>query len=259
MKAPRGAAQNVRAGEDAGQRTIVFVNSLATTGAMWDRLVAEMPEGWRALRYDQRDRGGPRGGEPFSLDDLVADLMAVLDESGVSRAHVVGVSLGGLVGLRAAAMRPERIRTLTAMCCASRFRPEVWVQRAAAVRRQGVAPLIPGIIDRWFTPEFQADNDELVAAFRDMLASTDDVGYAFASDVLATADVGADLPSISVPTLVLGGERDAANPPADLEAIARAVPGARLEILPDVAHLAPVAAPARIAHLIIEHASAHAS
>jgi 3-oxoadipate enol-lactonase len=242
---------------DASRGTIVFVNSLATTWRMWDRVVGALPPGWEVLRYDQRDRGGAAA--PFSLDDLVADLMDVLDQAGAARAHIVGVSLGGMVGLHAAATNQERVLSLTAMCCAARFVRATWVDRGIAVRRDGVAPLIPGIIDRWFTRRFQDENPDLVATFRGMLAATDESGYAFAADLLAESDVRGELPSIAAPTLVISGEEDIANPVHDLEAIARGVPDSRLEVLQGVAHLAPVAAPAAVARLIATHAGAHRS
>lgn len=244
-------------GSDAPHGTIVMVNSLATTWRMWDGVVGALPPGWEVLRYDQRDRGGVAA--PFTLDDLVTDLMGVLDETGTARAHVVGVSLGGMVGLHAAATNGERVQSLTAMCCAARFARATWVARGIAVRRDGVAPLISGIIDRWFTRRFQDENPDQVAEFRDMLAATDETGYAFAADLLAESDLRDELGSIAAPTLVISGAEDAANPVPDLEAIVRGVPEARLEILEEVAHLAPVAAPTAVARLIAAHVVAHRS
>ena len=244
-------------GSERGRGTLVLLNSLATTRAMWDPMMAELSGGWDVLRYDQRDRGGPMALSPFRLDDLVADLIRVLDEAGVDRAHVAGVSLGGLIGLRAAATHPDRILSLTAMCCAARFSRATWVERGKVVRRDGVAPLIDGIIDRWFTREFQSEHQDLVASFRQMLATTDDDGYAHAADLLADADVRDDLAAIRVPTLVIAGAADTANPVSDLKMIAAAVPGSRLEILEGVGHLAPVAAPAAVAALLGAHTDAH--
>ncbi|PRX96558.1 alpha/beta fold hydrolase [Allonocardiopsis opalescens] len=237
----------------AAPETIVFVNSLATTGRMWDGVVAELPPGHRVVRYDQRDRGGIHGRRPFELDDLVTDLFAVMDAANAPTAHVVGVSLGGIVGLRAAAREPRRVASLTAMCCAARFSRDVWVERGRVVRSAGFASIVPGIIDRWFTPEFQRRAPHVVSGFRTMLEATDPLGYAYASDLLASADVRDDLPSITAPTLVISGEADTANPVADQVMIAKAVPNARHATLPRTAHLAPAAEPARVARLIHNH------
>lgn len=243
-----------RLGSGPSSGTIIFVNSLATTGGMWDQVVANVPHDFDVVRYDQRDRGGPKGNSPFQLDDLVGDLFHVMDSEGIEQAHIAGVSLGGLVALRAAAIQPERTRSAVAMCCAARFSRDVWVDRGRMVRAQGFEPLVPQIIDRWFTAEFQQQEPDTVDRLRRMLASTDPAGYAFACDLLAEADVRDDLPAIRVPLLVISGEADSANPLNDQQLIAQQVPGARHEILSGTAHLAPVAKPEAVARLVSDHA-----
>jgi len=234
--------------------TIVLVNSLATSGRMWDGVVARLPEDFDVVRFDQRDRGGPRGHSPFSLDDLVSDLFEVLDAEDVDKAHLAGVSLGGLVALRAAALMPERTQSAVAMCCAARFSTKVWVERGQQVRAEGIAPLVPQVINRWFTPEFQQREPSIVDQHRQMLASTDPVGYAFACDLLAESDVRDDLPMIKAPVLVISGEADSANPIDDQKLIVRGIPIARHEVLKNTAHLAPVAEPDLVASLVSDHA-----
>ena len=243
-----------RTGAEPALGTIVFVNSLATGGHMWDEVVAELPPVFDVVRFDQRDRGGPLGHSPFDLEDLVQDLFGVLDDAGISQAHVAGVSLGGMVALAAAASKPERIQSVVAMCCAARFRRDVWVDRGQLVRAQGVVPMVPQILDRWFTANFQQENPDTVRQYRQMLESTDPVGYAFACDLLAEADVREALPRVKVPVLVISGENDSANPIEDQKLIAQGAPNARHEILTGTAHLAPVAEPAQIARLVGNHA-----
>jgi 3-oxoadipate enol-lactonase len=244
-------------GSKSGRGTIVFVNSLATTTGMWNGVVTRLPKNFDVVRYDQRDRGGPMGHYPFSLDDLVSDLFAVLDEENIQEAHIAGVSLGGLVALRAAAIMPQRTKSAVAMCCAARFSSKVWVARGQQVRAEGITPLVPQVIDRWFTPEFQQRQPSIVDEHRQMLASTDPVGYAFACDLLAESDVRDDLPNIKAPVLVISGEADSANPIDDQKLIVKRVPTARHEILKDTAHLAPVAEPALVARLVSDHANSN--
>jgi len=237
--------------------TIVFVNSLATTSSMWDGVVTRLPKDFDVVRFDQRDRGGPLGHSPFGLDDLVSDLFAVLDGENIEKAHIAGVSLGGLVALRSAALMPHRTKSAVAMCCAARFSRDVWLERGQEVRTHGVTPLIPQVIDRWFTPDFQQRQPFVVDQHRQMLASTDPTGYAFACDLLAESDVRADLSDIEVPLLVISGDADSANPIADQQLIVQNVPFARHEVLNNTAHLAPVAEPELTAKLVSEHARLH--
>ncbi len=233
--------------------TVVLLNSLATTAAMWDGVVSSLPDDLHAVTLDQRDQRSGADAAPFSLDDLVDDAVRALDAHGVERAHVAGVSLGGMVALHAAAQRPDRFASVTAMCCAARFPREVWIERARAVRTGGLAPLVPSILDRWFTPTFQAERPEAVAGFRAMLEASPDEGYAFASDLLAEADVTAELPGLAVPTLVVSGALDPANPVEHQARIATAVPGAEHVIVPDAAHLLPASHPDAVARLLARH------
>lgn len=244
----------VRPGMGTGpaKHVVVLVNSLATTTGMWDAVVDHLPSAWTVVRFDQRDRG-THAGRGFDLDDLVDDVFRVLDDCQVQQACVAGVSLGGLVALRAARLRPERVGSVAAMCCAARFPRQSWLERGETVRRAGVASITDMVMDRWFTPGFQQAAPDVLADYRRMFASTDTDGYAFACDLLAAADVRADLEHIRAPTLVLSGEDDRANPVADQELIAASVPGSRHEVLRATAHLAPATAPAEVARLLTEH------
>lgn len=245
---------NVR--HDAGgadtTETLILVNSLATTGELWDEVVTSLDGAVDVIRFDQRDRGGPLGDRPFSLVDLVDDLVAVLDSCEIAAAHVAGVSLGGMVALAAAVDHPTRVVSVTAMCCAARFRQDVWVERAAQVRAHGVAPLTAAVMDRWFTRDFQSRHAETLVRYRDMFSSTSDAGYAHASDLLATSDLVGTLQAIAAPTLVVRGEHDTANPPGDQDLIVSAVPGARLEQIDGAAHLAPASHPEQVAGLLLD-------
>ncbi len=243
-----------RAGEHAP--VIAFLTSLATDLTMWDTVAELLASDHTIVQFNQRDREGARAHSPFDLDDLVDDLFSVMDAADVQAAHLVGVSLGGIVALRAASREPDRVLTLTAMCCAARFPEDTWLERGTTVRSEGLAPLIPAIIDRWFTPQFQSDHAELVAQYRSMLQATDETGYAHACDALAHADARDDLAHIIAPTLVISGAEDTANPVEHQSVIAAGVPDAEHVILPGVGHLAPAAAPAETARLIRQHVEA---
>jgi 3-oxoadipate enol-lactonase len=252
--AANGSRNVIVAGDVRGAKPpIIFVNSLAATGEMWNGVVSELGERIGTIRYDQRDRFAPFGGALFSLDDLVDDLFAVLDDAGVSEAQVAGVSLGGIVGLRAAAREPKRVSTLTVMCCSARFDQESWISRARTVRQHGVASLTDQVMKRWFTEAWLEQNPEQLEQMRRMFSETSTYGYALACDVLANADVRKELASITPPSLIISGEHDRANPIADQRFIAEQVPGATHEIIAGAAHLAPVSNAAEVAALLRRH------
>lgn len=235
--------------------TIVLLNSLGTTAAMWDGVVPLLTRSLDVVRFDQRGHGTAAAHPAAAgIDDLAGDVLAVLDRVGVGRAHLAGVSIGGMIALRTAALAPERVASLAPMCCAAVYDGQSWIARAKTVREHGVEAIASAVMERWFTPEFQERRPAVVRSFADMLGSMDREGYAVGCDVLAEADVTGDLAHITAPTLVVGGAEDPAAPPDEQRAIARAVPNARLEILPAVAHIAPAAAPEAVAELVTAHA-----
>jgi 3-oxoadipate enol-lactonase len=234
--------------------TVVLLNSLGTTTAMWDRVVPLLTGPFDVVRFDQRGHGTASVRATTGLDDLVDDLLGVLDRLDVERAHLAGISIGGMIGIRAAARAPERVSSLTAMCCAAVLDRQSWLERGRVVREQGLDAIVPSVIDRWFAAEFRKHRPDVVRAYTDMLGSTDPEGYAIGCDVLAGADVRDDLARVAARTLVIGGAEDPATPPHEQRTMADAVPDARLVVLASVAHLAPVAAPREVARLMAANA-----
>lgn len=235
--------------------TLVLVNSLGTTLAMWDDVAAIVRGDMDVVRFDLRGHGSAESARAATdLDDFADDLFDVLDRLGVEAAHVAGISLGGMVAIRAAARRPERIGSLAVLCCAAVYEPQGWRERAGLVREHGLEPIVPIVMQRWFGRGFRHQRPGAVAAYADMLRAIPPRGYAEGCEVLATADVRPDLARVSARTLVLGGADDPATPPQCQRVIADAIPGARLVVLPAVAHLAPVAAPTEVAEWLIAHA-----
>ena len=103
---------------------VVLSNSLGATRGMWDPQVPALAERYRVVTYDTRGHGeSPAPAGPYSLDDLVDDLVALLDEVGAERAHVVGLSLGGMTAMRLAAREPDRVDRLAAAVHLGEDRP----------------------------------------------------------------------------------------------------------------------------------------
>ncbi|GAA4917342.1 alpha/beta fold hydrolase [Nesterenkonia rhizosphaerae] len=234
------------------EANLVLVNSLACTSDLWNDVVRHLPETVRVIRFDQRDRGGPAGQRPFSLKSLAHDVFEAADIAGAGDIHVAGVSLGGLVSLQAAIQVPERVRSVTAMCCAARFDEQSWIDRGAQVREHGAAPLVDAVMKRWFTDEFASSHPGTIDFYREMFLSTDDAGYANACDVLAASDLRPSLSAISCPTLLISGEHDPANPVREQELIASAIEGSRHVVVEGAAHLAPASHSAEIAELLVQ-------
>ena len=233
---------------------VVLSNSLGAARGMWDPQVPALAERYRVVTYDTRGHGespAPRG--PYALDDLVDDLVALLDEVGAERAHVAGLSLGGMTAMRLALREPQRVDRLALLCTSAKPDPTPFLERAAAVRTGGTAPLAPTVASRWVTPAYAAEHPDLVARLEAMIAGSDDEGYAACCEVVAGVDLLGDLPRISAPTLVVSGREDPALPPEHQELIAEAIPGAELLTVSPAAHLANLEATLEVNGALLGH------
>jgi 3-oxoadipate enol-lactonase len=238
-----------------GAPTVVLSNSLGSTPAMWDPQLPALAERLRVVRYDHRGHGrSPVPPGPYELDDLGADVLAMLDRLGLERVHWCGLSLGGMVGMWMAINAPERIDRLVLCCTSARLGPpEMWADRAATVRAQGADAVADAGIQRWLSPGFIEREPEIAGGIRAMLAATPAEGYAACCGVIEHMDQVPQLGEIRAPTLVIAAEDDPATPPEHGALIASAVPGARLEIVPDARHLATIEQPAAMTELIVSH------
>lgn len=234
---------------------VVLSNSLGALHTMWDANLAALEERFRVVRYDTRGHGGsPVPAGPYSIDDLVDDVVALLDRLGVERAHFVGLSLGGMTGMRLAARHPERVDRLVVLCTGAHLGPSsAWHERAATVRAQGTGSVAEAVVARWFTPRYLREHPEVKAASEATVASTPAEGYAGCCEVIATMDLRPDLPRIGAPTLAIAGADDPATPPPHLAEIADAVRDGRLLVVPESAHLANAQQPQVITPAIVEH------
>jgi 3-oxoadipate enol-lactonase len=233
---------------------VVLSNSLGATRGMWDPQVPALAERYRVVTYDTRGHGdSPAPPGPYSLDDLVDDLVALLDEVGAERAHVAGLSLGGMTAMRLAAREPERVHRLAVLCTSAKPDPQPFLDRAVAVRSGGTAPLAPTVASRWVTPPFAAQHPDLVARLEAMIAGSDDEGYAACCEVVAAVDLRQDLGRITAPTLVVSGAEDVALPPPHQQAIADGIPGAELLTVSPGAHLANLERTSEVTGALLGH------
>lgn len=223
---------------------LLLSNSLGTHLGMWDAQIEAFARHFRVLRYDQRGHGqSDVAAGAYSMDRLGRDAIELLDALGIAQLDFCGLSLGGMVGQWLAVRAPERLRRLVlANTSAFMGPPSAWQARIDGVRAQGMAPLAEASLARWFTAEFPARAPAAVAPVRAMLMACDPVGYAGCCAAIRDMDMRATAAMIATPTLVIAGRHDPATPPPHSEALARAIPDARLAML-EAAHLSNVECP----------------
>ena len=234
---------------------LVMSHSLGAALEMWQPQAGALARGLRVVRYDLRGHGrSPVPAAPYDIADLGADILALLDRLAAPRAHLCGLSLGGMASLWVAAHHPERVRRLIVCCTSAQLGPaEAWRERAAVVRARGTGAVADASIGRWFTPAWTAREPRRAAEMRAMLAATPVEGYAACCGAIERMDLRGDLAAIRAPTLAIAGADDPSTPPAHLRLIADGIAGSRLVIVPEAAHLANVEQPQRVTDLIAEH------
>ena len=238
-----------------GAPVVLLSNSLGATLEMWDPQLPALAERYRVVRYDTRGHGrspAPQGDS--TIDDLADDVLALLDRLRVTTAHVVGLSIGGMTGLRLAARNPERVDRLVVLCSSAHpGNPDAWRERAATARREGTGALAEAVVGRWFTPAFAEAHPDLVARMRDTIAACDDEGYASCCAAVGALDLRDQLDAITAPTLVISGAEDPALPPAHQDAIAAGIRGAALLTVSPAAHLANLEQPQHVTDALLAH------
>lgn len=223
---------------------LTLAHPLGADLTVWDDLVPALAAHFRVLRYDSRGHGQsdvPHG--PYTIGQLAADAAALLNSLEIPSTHFVGISMGGAVAQQLALDAPERIESLTLIDTTSGYDATdaaTFRERAAKARHGGMKALADGTMERWLGKRFRKHEPELTERIRHRVAHTDPEGFAASCEALAAFDVRSRLSEIELPTLVLVGENDPSTPPAVARRIAEGIAGARLEIVPDAAHLSIV-------------------
>jgi 3-oxoadipate enol-lactonase len=208
---------------------LVLSNSLGSNLDIWAPQMATLLENFRVLRYDARGHGRSSVlAGPYTIAQMGNDVATLMDEAEIERAHFCGLSMGGMVGMWLAANRPARIDRLVLANTAARIgTQELWNARIESVNRNGMASVVPGILERWFTLDFLVRVPRKVDLVRQMLMQSSPVGYVAACAAVRDADLRDDLSKIKAPTLVIAGLRDKATPPQDGKQVADRIAGAR--------------------------------
>ena len=224
-----------------GASVLVLSNSLGTDLGMWEPQMPALAAQYRVLRYDTRGHG--KSGLPpaqYGVDRLGRDVLALLDALKIEKAAFCGLSMGGMTGMWLGVHAPARFSRLVLCNTAARIgTPEVWNTRIAAVRQGGMAAILQGVIQRWFTEGFVAADPKAVERISAMLLATAPEGYCGACAAVRDMDQRADIAAIRLPVLVIAGSDDLATPAADGRFVADTIPGARYAELP-AAHLSNI-------------------
>jgi 3-oxoadipate enol-lactonase len=221
---------------------VVLLNGIMMTTQSWALQTRRLAGHYRCVLHDFRGQlksGKPEG--PYTMEQHVGDLDALLSHVGIERAHLVGTSYGGEVGLMFAFTRPHRVKSLTVISSVSYLEPllhqqvRVWADTAlnAPERLYDVtAPLN-------FSNSFLAAHPEVLQQGRERLRGYPaDFFPSFAGlvEAFAALDITSRLPEIAAPTLVVCGEVDLLKPVSYSRIIAARIAGAEFLVVPEAGH-----------------------
>ncbi len=219
---------------------LIFSHSLATCGEIWRGQLAEFSKDYRVLLYDMRGHGDSDAPDyPYNFDLLADDVAGLMGQLNIARAVFVGVSIGGMIAQALSLRYPDLFAGLViadALFETGAEGKKMWEERAQSVRRNGLEPLVAPTLERWFSPEFRNEHRDTVAWVGDMIRGTAPAGFIGCAQAIAGLNFTKRLPSITQPILVMTGEKDAGATPTIATAMAKSIPGAQLEIIPNCYH-----------------------
>jgi 3-oxoadipate enol-lactonase len=225
--------------------TVILSNSLMSSVDMWNDNMAALIHKYRVVRYDTRGHGQTQvTPSPYSIALLAQDLVGLMDALQIKKAHLVGLSMGGMICQYVGANHPERVLSLGLCDTASEMPPRsLWEDRFAMARAQGIAGLVDGTIKRWFVADFVASEPAKIDAVRTMILKTPLEGYLGCASAVRDMAQSTMLLKIKAPTLVLVGKDDPACTVDQATVLHRMIAHSSMVVLDNAAHLSNIEKP----------------
>lgn len=233
---------------------VTFVHALATNAKLWDDDAKRFTPEFRVVQIDLRGHGQSESKVGVeTLEDYGSDIVAVWDALGIEKSHLVGLSVGGMIGFGLALGHPDRLLKLVAADCRSDA-PEMfvknWINRRAVLADKGMEGVADMTLATWFAKKTQAEKTHVIDRARAMIMETSDEGYIAASKAIEKIDYKRRLGEIRVPTLMVVGAEDGPHP-AEMRDMAKLLPGVGFEEIEDAGHLANIEQPERFDDIVL--------
>jgi 3-oxoadipate enol-lactonase len=244
----------------ANAPVVILSNSLMSSHAMWEDNIAALTDKYRVLRYDTRGHGQSQvTPAPYSIALLAQDLVGLMDALNISSAHLIGLSMGGMICQCIGANQPDRVLSLSLCDTASEMPPRaLWEDRFATARKDGITGLAEGTLKRWFVEGFSDRAPDKIAAVRQMIVATPLEGYLGCASAVRDMAQSTMLLKIKAPTLVLVGRQDPACTVDQATVLYRLINGAQMTIIENAAHLSNIEQPAEFNRIIRSFLDSHA-
>lgn len=222
---------------------ILFLHSLGTSGEVWEEQIRQFKQDYQVIALDFNGHGQSGASLPFTIEEAARDALRVLDQVGVAKAHIVGISMGGHVAMEMVKQAPERIQTMVLA--------DTWAYMEPAIREERTK-LRMGRLREIGMEEFSGElaKNSLAACATivqvnrlDSIIQCTAETYESAWGAVHGVDFRDVLPTIQVPVTVLVGDEDKSTPLPYAQEIAGAIPGSVLEVVPNGGHLSHITNP----------------
>lgn len=253
------STQSVRYLEAGQGRPLVLLHAFPLSAEQWLPQMAQVPPGWRFIAPDLRGFGGadPGPAPAVTMESYAADVLELMSHLEVPSAVVAGLSMGGYVALAVARRAPQRLAGL--VLADTRATADSQEGRAARDRmlaileREGPDGVAREMLPKLTGVTSQRNQPDLHDAIRQIILGNTPAGIAAAIRAMKERpDSTALLPALVCPTTVICGDEDVITVPAESEAMYRAIPGARLALLPGAGHLANLENPEAFTAALVE-------
>jgi 3-oxoadipate enol-lactonase len=226
-----------------GQGTdLLLIHGLGGGLHDWDSCVPEFTRYHRVTRWDVRGFGeSDRPAGPYSPQLFAKDLAGLFRACEIIRAHVAGISMGGVIAQRFALDFPEHVKSLTLISTSSEVSPQAraaWEKVASIIEQRGFSANAD-FAQRLFAPNFIKTHPEAVQRMAERTANNDQHAYAAAARAIGAYNWTAELDRLQMPTLILQGAEDMLTPPGGSIKMSRIIPRSRLLMFPDCGHVVP--------------------
>ena len=236
---------------------IVLLHGVGLNAAMWSPIVERLAAArHRVVAPEMLGHGGSAmPGVEASLTDYAQQIVALLRHLRIERADIVGFSMGAMVAQRMSLDFPSSVRRLALVCAVHDRTLDAKLAvrtRALATAIRGIEPSVEPALERWFTPSFAAQRQDVIEMVRATMLANDPVGYLRSYAIFAQGDdeLAKAAARIAAPTLIVAAEDDTGSTPQMAEALHATIRDSELVVLPAVRHMLPLEQPDRLAHLL---------
>ena len=235
---------------------VFFVHGIGARKTSWNEVCHHLEKDFTCISYDLRGHGdSPKGVLPYSLEDLVDDLETLRQKLNIQKIHIVGHSLGGMIGPAYALSFPENVISVSLLSTAA-FRTTEDKNKVQAVvgsmREKGIGPILSTLTDRWFTDKFINERFSVVDFRLQQVLETDPEVFLDVFRIYAETEMSPWLNKIKHPCLVLTGENDGGCSPRLNNLIASSLSNSELFILKNYKHSLLIEAPREVGERVRE-------